>query len=155
MRIALFPGSFDPLTLGHYDLVQRATALFDKVVVAVGVNSQKKTMFSEADRLAMLNAAFAGMQGVEVRAFHGLAVECAADCGAQFMLRGLRTGNDLEYEKGIALVNKHLSAQVETVFLLAGDGLGAVSSTLVREVIRYKGDLHGLVPDSLIPMIYG
>ena len=154
MKIALFPGSFDPVTEGHEEIIRRAGGLFDRIVVAIGVNSQKKTLFSLEQRLKMLEATFEGLDFVKVASFEGLTVDFAKKEGAGFLLRGLRNGADLEYEKPIALINQHLNPELETIFMLSKGQNAHVSSTLVREVINYGGKLEGLVPAQIIPIIY-
>ncbi|MCB9235398.1 MAG: pantetheine-phosphate adenylyltransferase [Bacteroidia bacterium] len=154
MKIAIFPGSFDPVTLGHEEIIEKGLALFDKLIIGVGVNSQKKTMFSEAERLAQLQAAFGHHEQLQIEAFEGLTVEFAQQKGARFLLRGLRNGQDLEYEKTIALINKELVAEIETVFVLSSGQFSHLSSTLVREVIKYKGNISNLVPPAVANLIY-
>ncbi len=153
MRIALFPGSFDPITLGHVEIIERGLALFDKIVVAVGTNSQKKYMFSEAERLQMLQATFAHQPHIQVESYSELTVEFARKNNIPFILRGLRSPSDLEYEQPIAYINQHLNPNIEIVCLLSKPETGHISSTIVREVIRYKGSLAGLVPDAVIKQL--
>ncbi len=145
-RTAICPGSFDPLTLGHVDLVRRAAALFDRVIVAVLVNEQKQPLLSRDERVALARDVFADVAGVEVESFDGLLVEYAARRGAVAVVRGLRGSADLDYEMPMALMNRHLEPGVETVFLPTATALGHVSSRLVREVWRLGGGLEGLVP---------
>lgn len=154
MRKAIFPGSFDPPTLGHTEIVLRATALFDEVIVAIGTNSAKSTLFSLDDRLEMLRLSFAGAPAVRVCAYEGLTVDFAHAEGARFLLRGLRTGQDLDYERPIALINRHMDAQLETIFLITSGAHSHISSTLVREVIKYGRDAAGLVPPEILPLIH-
>lgn len=153
MRIALFAGSYDPVTLGHMDVVQRATLLFDQVVIGVGHNVQKKTLFSLDARLEMLSLAFSGQPNVRILPYDTLTVEFAKQLGARFLLRGLRNGQDLEYEKPIALINRHMEPTIETVYLVSSPEAGHISSTLVREVARYGRDTRGLVPDAVAEVI--
>jgi pantetheine-phosphate adenylyltransferase len=153
MRKAIFPGSFDPPTLGHAEIVGRATALFDEVIIAIGSNSSKSTFFTLEERLAMLRHIFEDMPSVRVVAYEGLTVDFAKTEGAHFLLRGLRTGQDLDYERPIALINRHMDAQLETIFLITSGAHSHISSTLVREVIRYGRDAAGLVPDAILDMI--
>jgi pantetheine-phosphate adenylyltransferase len=153
MRKAIFPGSFDPPTLGHTEIVTRATALFDEVIVAIGTNSAKTTFFTLEERLEMLRLSFSGIGNVTVKAYGNLTVDFAREEGARFLLRGLRTGQDLDYERPIALINRHLDAQLETIFLITSGEHSHLSSTLVREVIRYGRDATGLVPAQILPMI--
>jgi len=153
MRKAIFPGSFDPPTLGHTEIVGRATALFDEVIVAIGTNSAKSSFFTLDERLEMLRLCFAGMPSVRVLAYEGLTVDFAKAEGAHFLLRGLRTGQDLDYERPIALINRHMDEKLETIFLITSGAHSHISSTLVREVIRYGHDAVGLVPDEVLEMI--
>ena len=146
--IAVFPGSFDPLTIGHVSIVQRALPLFGKVVIGMGVNTTKKTMFTPEQRIAWIKSAFANEANVEVIAFEGLTVDLCKRMNARFILRGLRNGTDHDYERSIALMNKQLSG-VETVFLPAEPGHAHISSTIVRELIANKADVRALVPMAL------
>ena len=120
MKTALFPGSFDPLTLGHEDVVRRAAALFDRVIVGIGVNSNKKNMFSPEQRMAWIEAAFADLPQVGVACYQGLTVDYAKSIGAQFIVRGLRNPADFEFEKAIAQTNRELEPCIETVFFQTG-----------------------------------
>ena len=153
MRIALFAGSFDPVTLGHVDIVLRSLDLFDQIVVGLGYNAQKKTMFSLESRLEMLKCAFEAQPKVQIRSYDILTVDFAKQVGANFLLRGLRNGQDLEYERPIALINKHMEPSMETVYLVSSPDAGHISSTLVREVARYGRSTHGLVPNSVSDII--
>lgn len=146
--IAVFPGTFDPLTIGHVSIVRRALPLFSKVVVGLGVNTTKKTMFTEAQRIAWIKAAFTNEPKVEVIAFEGLTVDLCKRVDAHFILRGLRNGTDHDYERSIALMNRQL-AGVETVFLPAEPGHAHISSTIVRELIANKADVSALIPMDL------
>ncbi len=153
MRIALFPGSFDPVTTGHLDIVRRGADLFDEVIVAIGENSAKKYLFTMEERLEMLELAFASVDRVRVTSYNTLTVDFAAKEGAKFLLRGVRDAADLAYERPIATINKYLSQDIESVFLVSGGDLSDVSSTLVREVIRYGRNPQGLVPDASLAVI--
>jgi pantetheine-phosphate adenylyltransferase len=145
-RLAICPGSFDPLTLGHVDLVRRATILFDRVVVAILVNEQKTPFLSQAERVELARAVFDGVAGIEVDTFDGLLVDYAARRGASAIVRGLRSAADVDYELPMTLMNRHLRPSVETVFLPTAVELGHISSRLVKEVWRLGGDVRGLVP---------
>lgn len=149
MKIALFPGTFDPFTLGHYSIVERALPLFDRIVVAVGVNNQKRTLFSEEERLDCIRSLYCGNDRVEVIAYSGLTVDTARSCGAQFIVRGVRMIQDFEYEKNLAVVNRELSG-IETVFLYTLPELGHVSSSIVRELISYGKDVTDLLPRGMV-----
>jgi pantetheine-phosphate adenylyltransferase len=154
MRKAIFPGSFDPPTLGHTEIVARATALFDEVIVAIGTNSAKSTFFSLEERLEMLRLSFSHLPSVRVASYGNLTVDFAQAQGARFLLRGLRTGQDLDYERPIALINRHMDVHLETVFFITSGEHSHISSTLVREVIRYGRDATGLVPSVILPLIH-
>lgn len=149
MKIALFPGSFDPITLGHTDIVRRALPLFDKIIIGIGSNADKKYMFSVAERKKFIEETFKNEPKIEVRAYEGLTVDFCSEVGAQFMLRGLRNPADFEFEKAIAHTNRHLNKNVEMVFLLTSSGKSFISSSIVRDVIRNNGDYSSFVPDSV------
>lgn len=146
--IAVFPGSFDPLTIGHVSIVRRALPLFSKVVIGMGVNTTKKSMFTPEQRIGWIKGAFAGDQRVEVVSFEDLTVDLCKRMGAQFILRGLRNGTDHDYERTIALMNRQL-AGIETVFMPAEAGHAHISSTIVRELIANKADVSALIPMDL------
>jgi len=148
MRKALFPGSFDPLTLGHYDIITRGITLFDEIIVAIGINSEKEYMFSLEERKAFIEKAFADEPKVKVFSYKGLTVDFCKEIGAEFILRGLRNPADFEFEKAIAHTNRHLST-IETVFLLTSARTSFIASSIVRDVIRNKGDYTKLVPNSV------
>ena len=145
-RLAICPGSFDPLTLGHVDLVRRAALLFDRVVVAILINEQKTPLLPQAERLELARAVFADVPGVEVDTFDGLVVDYGARRGASAIVRGLRNAADADYELPMTLMNRHLQPTLETVFLPTAVELGHISSRLVKEVWRLGGDIRGLVP---------
>lgn len=148
MKKALFPGSFDPLTLGHYDIINRGVKLFDEVIVAIGINSDKKYMFSLSERKQFIEDAFKDEPKVKVVTYKGLTVEFCKEIGVEYILRGLRNPADFEFEKAIAHTNRKM-ATVETVFLLTSAKTSFISSSIVREVIRHKGNYRILVPDSV------
>ena len=148
MKKALFPGSFDPITLGHYDIICRATALFDEIVVAVGENADKRYMFTTEERMAFIEKAFAGNEKVKVVSYQGLTVDFCKKLDIPFMLRGLRNPADFEFERAIAHTNRDL-AGVETLFLLTAVQTSHISSSIVRDVIRNRGDYTLLVPESV------
>jgi pantetheine-phosphate adenylyltransferase len=147
--VALYPGTFDPITNGHLDLIQRGSALFDKLIVGILRNEEKKVLFSVADRIEMLKEVICGLPNVEVGSFDGLLVDYAAECGASVILRGIRAVSDYEYELQMALMNRRLKPEIETVFLMAGEAHSFISSRLVKEVIRLGGNIAGLVPPSI------
>ncbi len=144
-RTAIYPGSFDPLTKGHEDLIRRSLSLADRVVVAVAVNSSKQPLFPVAERLALLQAAVGDDPRVAFESFDGLLAEFAKTVGASIVVRGLRAVSDFEYEFQMALMNRQLYPSLETVFLVPAVDLTYLSSSLVREVARYGGDVSALV----------
>lgn len=149
MRTALFPGTFDPVTLGHLDLVARARSLFPRVVVAVANHHSKSHLFSPEQRLELLRACTEGMDGVEVELMDGLLVEGARRLGARAIVRGVRTAADLDYERQMALTNRAMVPEVETVLLLSAPEHAHVSSTLVRQIASLGGDVTSFVPPSV------
>tara|TARA_R110002050_G_scaffold104052_5_gene213263 strand:- start:31361 stop:31816 length:456 start_codon:yes stop_codon:yes gene_type:complete len=148
MNRAIFPGSFDPLTKGHYDIIKRGIPLFDEIIVAIGVNGSKKYMFSLKERKAFIEKSFADEPKVKVVTYKGLTVEFCKKIGVEFILRGLRNPADFEFEKAIAYTNRDL-APIETVFLLTSANTSHISSSIVRDVIENNGDYTKLVPDSV------
>jgi pantetheine-phosphate adenylyltransferase len=148
MRKAVFPGSFDPITIGHFDIVERAVNLFDKIVIAIGTNANKKYMFNLEQRKKFATEAFSQFKNVEVIAYEGLTVDLCKSENARFILRGLRNPADFEFEKAIAHTNRKL-AEIETVFLLTSSGKSYISSSIVRDVIRNGGDYTLFVPDAV------
>ena len=149
MRKAIYPGSFDPVTLGHWDLIQRAEKLVDHLVVAVLHNPAKQPAFSVETRMEMLRELVSPFANVEVMSFHGLLVDFAKTHGAQCIVRGVRAFSDFEYEFQMALMNRKLAPDLETIFLMPKEKYAAVSSRLVREIGSFGGDLHELVPEAL------
>jgi pantetheine-phosphate adenylyltransferase len=154
MRIALFPGTFDPLTLGHVDVIDRALPLFDKLVVGIGRNANKQPLFSEQDRLDWILETYAGNSKVEAVIYEGLTADCCKKVGAQFILRGIRYVNDFEYEKAIADMNRSIAPEIETVFLTCSPQFTSVASTLVRDVFRNGGNVSAFVPQAVIRKIH-
>ncbi|MGB5435573.1 MAG: pantetheine-phosphate adenylyltransferase [Maribacter sp.] len=148
MRRAIFPGSFDPLTLGHHDIITRGITLFDELIIAVGVNADKKYMFTLEQRLEFITKAFITEPRIKVLTYEGLTVDFCEKINAGFILRGLRNPGDFEFEKAIAHTNRKLS-EIETVFLLTSSGKSFISSSIVRDVIRNGGDYSILVPDTV------
>ena len=144
-RIALYPGSFDPPTKGHEDLVRRSLALADQVIVAIARNATKQPLFSVEERLPLLREAVGGDARISIQSFDGLLVEFARQVGASVIVRGLRAVSDFEYEFQMALMNRRLHPSLETVFLVPAVDITYLSSSLVREVARYGGDVRGLV----------
>jgi len=154
MRKAIFPGSFDPITRGHVEIVLRGQAIFDKIIVALGVNSVKKYFFSAEERLKMLNACLEEYEKVEVVAYDSLTIDLARKMNAKFILRGLRNAQDLTYEQPIELINKHMAPEIEVVHLLSSPQTSMISSTIVREVIKYKGHVNGLRADEILNYVH-
>jgi len=148
-KVAVFPGSFDPFTVGHEALVLRALSIFDRVVVAVGQNAAKKSLFSLENRLAMISEVFKEEARVEVVSYGGLTVDFCHKLGAKFLLRGLRTSADFEYERAIGQVNKQLMPHIESVFLLTAPEHTPINSTIVRDIILNGGDASKFVPKSI------
>jgi len=148
-QAAVYPGVFDPLTLGHLDIIKRGAALFDRLVVAVASNPAKRSLFASEERLAMVREATEDVGGVIVDAYEGLTVEFVERCGASVILRGLRQHSDFEYEYQLALTNRTLSG-VETLFVMADEKTAYISSRLVREVASLGGDVSALVPPNVL-----
>jgi pantetheine-phosphate adenylyltransferase len=144
--LAIYPGSFDPITNGHLDLIERSARLVDKLVIAILHNSKKMPLFSVADRLEMLHEATAKWENVEIDSFEGLLVDYAAGRGANLIIRGIRAISDYDYEWQMALMNRRLRPEIETMFLMAGEAHSFISSHLVREVLRLGGNISDLVP---------
>ena len=150
MRTAFYPGTFDPVTNGHLDLIGRALKLFDRVIVAVGTGRDKAPMFTVDERLALIREAVHGLGGVEVVSFDGLLVDAVREAEAVAIIRGLREISDFEYEFQMALMNRRLAPEIEAVFLMPNERYTYLNSTIVKEVARLGGDLTGLVPDSVL-----
>jgi pantetheine-phosphate adenylyltransferase len=148
MRKAVFPGSFDPITLGHLDIIKRSLPLFDEIVIAIGVNAEKKYMFSLEERKQFIEESFKDEEKVSVITYEGLTIDLCKKIKANFILRGLRNPADFEFEKAIAHTNRRLS-KIETVFLLTAANTSFISSSIVRDVIRNGGDYKVLVPDAV------
>lgn len=146
---AVFPGSFDPFTLGHHSVVTRALPLFDKVVIAIGKNTQKNGFFSISERIEMIRGVYADQPKIEVTAYDGLTIDFCKSIGANFMLRGIRTVSDFEYECAISQMNQLMDPQVETVFLLTTSELTPVNSTIVRDILTYGGNVSQFVPEGM------
>jgi pantetheine-phosphate adenylyltransferase len=147
--VAIYPGSFDPITYGHLDLIARGAKLADRLVVSILRNESKQTLFTVNERMSMLEEVLRDYSNVEIESFDGLLVDYAARRGASVILRGIRAISDYEYELQMALMNRRLSPQIETVFLMAGEAYSFISSRLVKEVIRLGGNVSGLVPPSV------
>ncbi|QBQ41855.1 pantetheine-phosphate adenylyltransferase [Sphingobacterium psychroaquaticum] len=153
MKVAVFAGSFDPFTFAHQDLVERGLQLFDKIIIAVGVNPSKRGIMAFDDRVSSIALLFAGNEKIEVQQFQGLTVDFCRRVGASYILRGLRNTNDFEFENAIAQNNLLLAADIETYFLMARSGLGHISSTIVRDILTNGGDTTELVPKEILQFI--
>ncbi|MBL4754149.1 MAG: pantetheine-phosphate adenylyltransferase [Flavobacteriales bacterium] len=145
-KTAIFPGSFDPITMGHFDIINRALCLFDNIVVGVGVNSAKQSLYSLERRMDWIGKVFEHEPKVSVETYEGLTVDFCNKIGAKFILRGLRTSADFEYERVIAQMNRSMYGEIETVFILSAPELLAVNSTIVREIIKNGGEASKFVP---------
>lgn len=152
MRKAVFPGSFDPITLGHVDIIKRAIPLFDEIIIAIGVNAKKNYMFTVEQRMKFIQNEFFADDKVSVETYKGLTVDYCKQINADFILRGLRNPADFEFEKAIAQTNRKLSG-IETVFLLTSAETSYISSSIVRDVLRNGGDASSLVPNSVATKI--
>jgi pantetheine-phosphate adenylyltransferase len=153
MKIALFPGSFDPVTNAHVDIVQRSVGLFDKVVIGIGVNSNKQSLLKPELRKKMLESVFRNEPKIEVVAYEGLTVDFCKEIHAEYMIRGIRTVSDFEYEKAIAQMNHALVPEIESIFIVSKPGYSSISSTIVREILKYNGDVSGFVPAEVMAFI--
>lgn len=148
MRKAIFPGSFDPITLGHVDIIERALPLFDEIILAIGLNAEKKMMFSLEERLYFLEETFKEEKNISIKAYEGLTVDFCQKHKAGYILRGLRNATDFDYEKAIAQTNLKM-AGIETVFLINSSGKSHISSSIVRDLIRHEGDYKFMVPKAV------
>ena len=149
-KIAVFPGSFDPITIGHVDLVRRASPLFDRIVVAIGMNSQKKSLFSLEQRMNWLKVVFREDPKVEIDFYHNLTASFCEKIGAKYLLRGLRNASDFDYEKTISQLNNIVGNGLETIFLISQPSYSHISSTIVREIIRGGGDARPFLPEEVV-----
>ena len=148
-RIAVFPGSFDPITKGHEDIILRAVPLFDEIIVAIGTNSSKSYMFPLEERLNMIRYTFRDQPKIKAETYLGMTVEYCKTVGANYLLRGLRTSADFEFERSIAHINQTLYPELDTVFLLSIQEYSAINSTIVRDILMNGGDASRFVPDGL------
>lgn len=149
-RIAIFPGSFDPITIGHVDIIQRALPLFDKIIISVGSNSEKKYFFSVEKRIQWIKMVFIKTPKIEVKSYNKLTVEFAKDSNARFLIRGLRNISDFEFEKTIAHANSELNPSTESVFFLTKPKYSFITSTVVRDVIKNNGNYQKFVPNQVV-----
>ncbi len=146
MKLAIFPGSFDPLTKAHVDILNRALPLFDRVIVGIGQNTNKSSLLSVEQRINIIEKVYEQESRVTVIAYDGLTVNFCKEQGAAYMIRGIRTVSDFEYEKAIAQMNHVLEPDIESIFILSKPGYSAISSTIVRDILRYGGDISKFVP---------
>jgi pantetheine-phosphate adenylyltransferase len=149
MKIAVFPGTFDPITNGHVDIIEKALPIFDKIIIAIGVNTSKKTLFDLDKRLGWINEVFKDSPAIETGTYEGLTVEYCKKENAGFILRGLRSSMDFVYEEHIAQVNRKLNENVDTIFVLSSQENSHISSTIVRDIITYGGDYSQFVPKAV------
>jgi pantetheine-phosphate adenylyltransferase len=150
-KTAVFPGTFDPITLGHADIVMRAASIFDEVIVAVGKNSKKQNLFPLEQRMNWIRELFRDHSGIRVESYEELTVAFCRKVGASYIIRGLRSTGDFEYEAHLAQVNRKLDASIETIFLITSPELNNISSTVVRDIIVYGGDYTAFVPSVVRP----
>lgn len=148
-KIALFPGSFDPITKGHKSIVERALPMFDKIVVAVGTNTAKNSVFPLEKRIEWIEKTFAQYDNVEVVTFNSLTVDFCREIGAKYILRGLRNSTDFQYERNIARINQELAEEIETIFLMTKPDDAAISSSLVREILSFGRDVSQFIPEEI------
>lgn len=153
MKRALFPGSFDPITIAHIDILKRALPLFDEVVVGIGLNSMKQAFLTAEKREQILHAVFKDEPKIQVKAYSGLTVQYCKEIGAQYMIRGIRTVSDFEYEKAIAQMNHAMFPDVESIFIVSKPGYSSISSTIVRDILRNGGDIRQFVPKEALEFL--
>jgi pantetheine-phosphate adenylyltransferase len=154
-KIALFPGSFDPITVAHIDILKRALPLFDEVVVGIGLNNTKQGFISTAKKEEMLQLVFQQEPKIKVATYEGLTVEYCKQIGAQYMIRGIRSASDFEYEKAISQMNQSMHPDIESVFIISRPGYSAISSTIVRDILRNGGDISQFVPKEIASILLG
>lgn len=146
MNKAVFPGSFDPFTTGHANIIERTLNLFDEIVIAIGINSKKQYLFPLENRIQSISNFYKTEPKISVKTYEGLTVNFCQQIGAKYLVRGLRTSSDFDYERTIALMNKSIDNQLETVFIISAPELSAISSTVVREIYNHKGDISQFIP---------
>ena len=149
-RIAVFPGSFDPVTKGHESVIRRSLYLFDKLIIALGENSAKSSLFTLEQRLSWLHELFGNEKKISIMHYNGLTVDFCREQGARFILRGLRTSADFEFERGIGQMNRLMEPTLDTVFLLCEPEYASLSSSIVRDILRHKGDVSMFIPEGII-----
>ena len=152
MKKAIFPGTFDPFTLGHLDVLKRSILIFDEIIIGIGKNSDKKSMFSVEDRISFIKNSTVELKNVKVMSYEGLTIDFCKNVNANFIVRGVRNNGDFEFEKAIARTNRLLS-KIETVFLLTSAETSFISSSIVRELIKNNGNYHELIPESITKIL--
>lgn len=152
-KIAVFPGSFDPVTLGHVAIIEKAMDLFDEIIIAIGDNSSKKHFFSLEERQNHLNAVFAEHKKVRVAVYKGLTIEYCNSVGAKYLIRGLRDGKDFEYEKSIAIMNSQMKNGVETLFFMTDAEYSAINSYIVRDILKHGGEVSAFLPKQVVALL--
>jgi pantetheine-phosphate adenylyltransferase len=153
MKIGIFPGSFDPVTKAHVDIIKRSVGLFDKFYIGIGDNSSKKGLLTVEQREKMLRAVFENEPKIHIVAYEGLTVDFCRSIGASYMIRGIRTVSDFEYEKAIAQMNHSLAPDIESIFVVSKPGYSSISSTIVRDILRHHGDVSQFVPKEALPFL--
>lgn len=154
IRIGVYPGSFDPLTNGHLDIIMRSSKLFDKLVVGVLRNDSKQALFSMEERVNLINKCIGGLDNVEVKMFGGLLVDFVRQQNATTIVRGLRAVSDYEYELQMAMLNKHMSEEIDTIFFMTDIHNSFLSSSIIKDVAKNGGNIHGLVPEEIVDDVY-
>lgn len=154
MKIGIYPGSFDPITLGHLDIIERSSKLVDHLIIGVLVNSSKSPLFTDQERVDLIHKATSHLSNIEIQSYHGLLVDYAKERQADVIIRGLRAVTDFEYELQLAQTNKKLYPGVETIFLATNVNFAYLSSSVVREIAKYGGDIKQFVPESIVQSVY-
>lgn len=153
MKTALFPGSFDPITIAHVDILKRALPLFDKIVIGIGLNSSKQSFLSAEKRQEIVSVIFDGYDNVEVKLYEGLTIDFCKELNVQYMVRGIRSVSDFEYERAISQINQMMMPEVETIFMLSKPEYSAISSTIVRDILRNNGDISMFLPKEALAFL--
>lgn len=148
-RIAVFPGTFDPFTIGHESIVIRALSIFDEIIIAIGINAQKKSFFTLENRMKMISFVFRNEKRIKIQSYEGLTVDFCKEVNAGFMLRGIRTAADFEYERAVSQMNKLMAPDIESIMLLTTPEHTPVNSTIVRDIIRHNGDAGRFLPEGV------